>query len=474
MRASIWVAVEKILQQTLWFLLFLFIARILGPKTYGQFAIVIVFTQFCELMVVEATIEALIGMKPLSAKHLMTANTISLAVAASMGVLLFVLAPFISNAFGEPDLEPIFRVLSILPTLSALTASPTAILRSGLQFKVLAVRSTVGLACGGACAILLALNGAGIWALVAQAIVQKLAEIAVLFANTKRFRLGFSRRHFGQFKLFAAAVFLSKGLVFIAAQTPRVVLGLVLGPLEVGLYTFATRFPDTLAILTLVPTNLVARSTLRQHADRQRALEEAFGKLLRDTALIAFPICAGATVILPLFITLVLDASWAPAIFPAQVLTIALMAWMINYSSSALLLATNHPQSEAQIALAQSLSTVVVLFAAPLGVEALCIASTVRWILLVPVTLFIIAHTCTIKPSLVVNALAAPFVASVLMGLGVALMGVFISSRLPPLTALPLLVTFGVVLYGLLIGFSERARVLAMMQKLRGPKSISA
>ncbi len=87
MPASVWVAVEKILQQGLWFLLFLFIARILGPKTYGQFAIVIVFTQFCELMVVEATIEALIGMKPLSAKHLMTANTVSLAVATSMGVL---------------------------------------------------------------------------------------------------------------------------------------------------------------------------------------------------------------------------------------------------------------------------------------------------------------------------------------------------------------------------------------------------
>jgi O-antigen/teichoic acid export membrane protein len=218
----------------------------------------------------------------------------------------------------------------------------------------------------------------------------------------------------------------------------------------------------------------VARSTLRQHADRQSALEEAFSKLLRDTALIAFPICTGATAVIPLFITITLDASWAPAIFPAQVLIIALMAWLVNYASSALLLATKHPQSEAQISLAQTLSTFVVLFAAPFGVEALCIASTVRWILLVPVTVFIVAHNCKIRPSLVVNALAAPFVASVLMGLGVALMGVFISSRLPPLAALPLLVTFGVVLYGLLIGFSERARVLEMMQKLRGPKSISA
>lgn len=474
MPASVWVAVEKILQQGLWFLLFLFIARILGPKTYGQFAIVIVFTQFCELMVVEATIEALIGMKPLSAKHLMTANTVSLAVATSMGVLLFILAPFISNAFGEPELEPIFRVLSMLPTLSALTASPIAVIRSELRFKVLTIRSTVGLACGGAFGILLALNGAGIWALVAQAIVQKFAEIIVLFAHTRRFRLGFFRRHFEQLKMFAAAVFFSKGLVFIAAQTPRVVLGLILGPLEVGLYTFATRFPDTLAMLTLVPTVTVARSTLRQHADRPSALQQAFWKLLRNTALIAFPICTGATAIIPLFITVAMDSRWTPAILPAQVLIVALMAWLINYASTALLLATNHPKSEAQISLAQTLSTFIVLFATPFGVEALCVASTIRWILLVPVTLYIIANKCGIRPSLVVNALAAPFVASVLMGLGVALMNVFISSRLTPLAALPLLLTFGVVLYGLLIGFSERARVLELMQKLRGPKSISA
>ncbi len=474
MRASVWVAVEKILQQGLWFLLFLFIARILGPKTYGQFAIVVVFTQFCEIMVVEATVEAVIGMKPLSAKHIMTANAISLAVAASMGVLLFVLAPFISNGFGEPELEPIFRALSILPTLSALTASPTAILRSELRFKVLAIRSTAGLVFGGACGILLALNGAGIWALVAQTLVQKLAEIAVLFANTRRFRLGFYRRHLVQLKQFAAPVFFSRGLVFIAAQTPRIVLGLFLGPLEVGLYTFATRFPDTLAILTLVPTTVVARTTLRQHADRQKALEEAFWKLLRNTALIAFPVFTGAAAVIPLFITIALDASWAPAILPSQILIIALMTWSLNYGSSALLLATNHPQAEAQMSVAQTVSTFFVLFAAPFGVEALCIASTVRWALLVPVTLVIVWRSCKIRPSLVLNALAAPFAASVLMGLGVALLGVFASSRLTPLAALPLLATFGVILYGLLISFSERARILGIIDKFRGARSISA
>ncbi len=227
-------------------------------------------------------------------------------------------------------------------------------------------------------------------------------------------------------------------------------------------------------MLTLVPTVTVARSTLRQHADRPSALQQAFWKLLRNTALIAFPICTGATAIIPLFITVAMDSRRTPAILPAQVLIVALMAWLINYASTALLLATNHPKSEAQISLAQTLSTFIVLFATPFGVEALCVASTIRWILLVPVTLYIIANKCGIRPSLVVNALAAPFVASVLMGLGVALMNVFISSRLTPLAALPLLLTFGVVLYGLLIGFSERARVLELMQKLRGPKSISA
>jgi hypothetical protein len=172
-------------------------------------------------------------------------------------------------------------------------------------------------------------------------------------------------------------------------------------------------------------------------------------------------------------LTIALYASWAPAILPARILIITLMTWSVNYASSALLLATNLPQAEAQMSLAQTVWTVLVLFATPLDVEALRIASTIRWALLVPVTMFIVARNCKIRPSLFFNALAAPFAASVLMGLGAAHSGDFVPSRLAPVAALPPLVTSGVLLYEVLISFSERARILEIIYKFSGAKPIA-
>ncbi len=474
MPQSVWVAIEKVMQQAIWFMLFLVLARILGPKPYGQFAIVMVFIQFCELVIVEATVEAMIGVVPLRVKHVMTANLVCLSISIAIGVALFICATSISNGFGDPELAPIFKALSILPAMSALTAAPIAMLRSELRFKVLTIRSTAGLAFGGGCGVLLALSGAGIWALVIQAITQKLAEIAILISQTGRFRLGWSRRHFEELRHFAAPVFFSRGLGFAGAQLPRLVLGLFLGPYEVGLYIFAVRLPDMVAVLALVPTTMVARSALREHANNPIALEEAFRKLLRDTALIAFPICTGAIATMPLFISAFLDARWSPAIFPAQVLVIAPMAWLINYASTALLLATRQPHAEVKISMVQTLSTALILGIAPFGLAVLCLVSTIRYILLVPVPISIVKKKCGIEPAVFVKALAMPFLASIFMGLVVSLANAFVAYRLPFAAALLLLVTLGVVLYGLLVGLSERNRAFEMMRRLRAAGSMSA
>ena len=61
MSPSLWVAVEKLMQQAVWLLLFLILAPILGPRPYGQFAIVMVFIGCCEIVVVEIGGRSFIG-----------------------------------------------------------------------------------------------------------------------------------------------------------------------------------------------------------------------------------------------------------------------------------------------------------------------------------------------------------------------------------------------------------------------------
>lgn len=471
---SFWVTVEKVIQEGVWLLLFLTLARILGPRPYGQFAIVMVFIGFCEVMIVEATEQALMGVERLQPKHVTTANFVCVSCSAVIALILFVAAPQIATVFADAELGPIFKTLSVLPVISALRASPIAALRSELRFRVLALRSTVGLVIGGVCGLTLALYGAGVWSLVAQAIAQRVAEVIVLWLSTAQFGFGWSRQHYLELRHFAVPVLLSRGLAFVAGQFPRVILGLFVGPFEVGLFVFASRLPETVAVVALVPTTFVARSALRQYADNQSALEKAFGQLLRDTALIAFPICAGAAAIMPTLVLSVLDSHWQAATFAAQTLVLSPMAWVVFYASSALLLATKHPWEESKVSIGQTLSTLlVVLIAAPFGLDVLCLASTFRYVALIPLPLSITSRNCGISPRVFASALAPPFVAAGCMGVIVALAGNFLTHRLPPLAALPLLVILGVIVYGLIAGCWERQRAFQLIRKLQGFHSIS-
>jgi len=469
MPPSAWIAIEKFVQQGVWLLLFFILAPILGPRPYGLFAIAMVFIGFCELVLIDATVEALLGMEPLDSKHLRTANLFSLSLAVFIGVVLFLSAPLIGWTFGDAELGSIFRALSVLPVAAALTTAPNAILKSQLRFGPLALRSILSLAIGGACGVVLALQGAGVWALVAQVLVQRAAEITILWSSARiRFGIGWSRPHFVDLRHFATHVFISRGSAFVGAQIPRLILGFFLGPYELGLFVFAARLPDMLLYTTVVPTTVVARVTLRQYAPGQKDLQTAFGRLIGDTALVAFPICVGAAAVMPQVFAVALDERWQPAVLSSQLMILSVLPMLVYFAASSLLLAMKHPQEEAKISMAQIASnTLCVLAAAPFGLTAVCSAIVLRHLLLMPMLLSMLERCCGIIPRSILTALGPALIASLAMGAAVTLAGPIAGHRLGQAASLVVLVGLGVLVYAIVAGFVARKGAWRIISSLR-------
>ena len=218
----VWVTIEKVTQQGLWLLLFLILAPLLGPKPYGLFAIVMVFVAFFEIAIVGAAIEALVTIPELDANHLRTVNLCNTVAAIFGGAVIFGAANILAGWFGSAELGPVFRMLAPLPVISALTATPIAILSRQLQFDSLALRSIIGLSVGGVFGVGLALSGAGVQSLVAQALAQRATELGMLWATAHtRFGLGWSQAHFNELRGYAANVLVSRGMSWTASQVPR-------------------------------------------------------------------------------------------------------------------------------------------------------------------------------------------------------------------------------------------------------------
>ena len=385
------------------------------------------------------------------------------------GCIFYLVAPWIGSAYGDEELGPMLKALSVLPTISALTAAPIAVLRSQLRFKPLALRSIFGLAIGGIAGVALALHGAGVWALVAQVIVQRAAEAVILWSSAHtRLGLGWSKPHFAELRHFAAHVFVSRGLAFAGGQIPRLILGYFLGASELGLFVFAARLPDMLAVITLVPTTIVARSTLRQYAPGQKDLEEAFGRLLRDTAFFAFPICTGTAAIMPALIAAGLDSRWEPVAFAAQLMILSAIPMLVYFAASSVLLALKYPRDEAMISMAHIVSTTLcVLLAAPFGLNIVCLVLMARYVLLMPLPLWIISRKCGISFQSIAVAIGPVLMASLGMGFIVMLAAPAVEHHFGKFAALSLLIGLGITVYAAMAGVLARQEVLRIISSFR-------
>jgi O-antigen/teichoic acid export membrane protein len=375
-----WVTIEKLTQQLLWLVLFSILAPILGPRAYGQFSIAMVFIGFCELVLGDGMIEVLVTLVEFERPHVATTNLLAGLVAAGLGLLLTGLAPAVGALFQDDDIRRLIWALAPLPLLSFLSAAPIATLRRDMQFQRLALRSTASLALGGAAGIGLAFAGAGVWALVVQAVVQRVAEVTFAWASVPlRFQLAWSRTHFDEMWSIGVNVFSARVMMFASGQTPRLVLGYILGPVEVGLFTLASRFLDIVMFTMVFPRIAVTRIEMRKLPSGSPEFTQMFGAMVRDVALVAAPLLLGAATLMPELYQIWLDPRWLPGVVPAQLLLLSGPPLALVYCFDAAFLAARLPvMYRLTSTIEAATTTVTMLIAAPFGLEAACLALLLR------------------------------------------------------------------------------------------------
>ncbi|MEI9985072.1 MAG: oligosaccharide flippase family protein [Aliidongia sp.] len=123
----------------------------------------------------------------------------------------------------------------------------------------------------------MALAGYGVWALALQVLAQRTAEFAIvwIFAPVRMGLVG-PGIHFRELIPIGMNVFAGRFMSFAGGQLPRIILGYVMGPVELGLFTLATRFQE-IAIQTAVqPFATVARIELRTDKPGSAEFEHIF------------------------------------------------------------------------------------------------------------------------------------------------------------------------------------------------------
>jgi O-antigen/teichoic acid export membrane protein len=214
------------------------LARLLRPQDFGLLAMVTSITAFVHLFKDLGLSNATIQRSQVTHAQVSLLFWVNIALSLAVTLVVIALAPFIAWFYHEPRLVWITFTLALNFIFSGLIVQHQALLRRQMEFRTLAIRDVVAMACGIVSGITLAWFGFGYWALVAVPVVTNLVSCLLIWTicdwRPSAFRRGVGARAMLSFggNLTAFNV-----LNYFTGNFDNILIGRVLGSGALGFYT---------------------------------------------------------------------------------------------------------------------------------------------------------------------------------------------------------------------------------------------
>lgn len=300
------------------------LTRTLTPQDFGTVSVAMTFAPFVYLLSDLGFGSYLTQAKEVDSRMTSTAFWFSSVVGAVL-VLGFVAGgPLVAASYHLPKAAEVMYGLAPSVLFVTLSSVPIALLRRRMEFRKVALQSLVGGLAGQVAAVVLALTGFGVWALVAQIVAYQLAILVMAWRSARWHpTLEFSLVEFRSMLRFGVNVVSADGLAVLRQWAETTIIAAVLGVTAVGYLNIATRLitvTQDLSASAIVPISTVVFAKVRESTERLR------GSYLRAQALsyaVVMPIMIVVTLGAPLIIAVLFGPGWERSVFPAQALAIA-------------------------------------------------------------------------------------------------------------------------------------------------------
>ena len=420
-RGVAWLGTERWATNVVSGVAFLALGRLLNPDQFGVVAAATTVVLFLRLFVDAGFQRALVQRERISDELIDTAFWTSMATSVGLALGLFACAPLVAEMFGEPQLTNVTRVLSVVFLFTALDSTQSALIDRTMQFRVQAIRRFSATATGAAVGVVLALAGAGVWALVAQTITVEVVLVVLLWSLASwRPRLRFSRAAFRELSHWGRNYLGIRTLVYLYENADNFLVGVVLGPVALGIYVIGYRvlvvFNEAIA-LTADQVTLPLFSRFQAERDR---LHPIFYRTLNLGAAAALPAYAVLALTAHDSLPFVFGDRWIGSVPVMQSLALAGAIQAIGGYLRNLMLATGQVANEFRWNLLLTVATVAG-FGATVhwGVTAVALSLGVVALLLLPLRITQVRRLCQLDLRSIYGSLAGPLVATAAMAVPV-------------------------------------------------------
>jgi PST family polysaccharide transporter len=315
----------------------LILARMLGPGDFGRAAIAVIYISFLQLFLDQGFMTALIQRKDLDPRHLDAVFWMDQALSVLLVTVSVVLSKWWAENNHAPDVATVISVLSLSIPIQGLAAVQTALLRRQMDFRSLSIRSNAAVVVSGLVGTGLAFAGFRVWALVGQQLVRDSVALVLLWKFSPwRPGFAFSWKHLRDLTSFSVSNFIAQLALFGEAQASSILLGLMFGPIAVGLYRLADRVTGSVVTMATSSIQAVALPEFSRLQDEPEKLKKSVLTCVRLSAVVSLPVLAGlAAVSGPL--TATIGPEWVRAAGAVRILSVLGMCSVLAFFTGPLL-----------------------------------------------------------------------------------------------------------------------------------------
>lgn len=444
-----WTSLQQTASQLISFLVFLVLARLLDPESFGLVAMATVVIAFFEVFSHFGFGAAIIQRDELEKAHLDTAFWADIGVRTVTMTVAVLLAGWAATLYGEARLAPVIQALSVTFVVSALSQVQTSILRRKLAFRTLAIRTLAAEIIGGISGVVLAMNGFGVWSLVARQLVTSLSGVVILWILSDwRPGLAVSRKHFKDLFGFSVNMMGLHMVNFFSRRSDSFLIGYFLGATQLGYYTVAFRL---VRMLTQSMGGTINRVTWPAFARLQKdpkRLRKGFYSASQILALVIFPIFMGISALAPELVPLLFGDKWTHSILLMQILAFLGITESMSRIYNSVIVSVGRPGVLVTLRTLLAICNIIALLVAlQWGLRGMAIAYVIVAYLFMPIYLVLLRKLAGINISKYFRYLVPPAAATVLMVLVIFACKTPLAEIGSPMVQVAILGVMGAIIY---------------------------
>lgn len=327
----IWRFSERISAQLVTLVVSIVLARLLSPDEYGAIAIVMIFITLANVFVTSGFGNSLIQKKGADNIDFSSVFFFNIIFSFIIYLILYFIAPYISNFYDMNILTPVIRVLALRIIIAGINSVQQAYVSKNMMFKRFFLSTLFGTVLSGIVGISMAYNGYGIWALVAQYLTNTTVDTIVLWFTVKwrpDFIFSYSRMRdmfkYG-WKLLCSAL-LDSGY----AQVRSLMIGKLYSPANLAFYDKGQQYPNLIVTNINASIGSVLFPVMANKQDDKKAIKEITRKAIKISSYIMWPMMVGLAIIAKPLISITLTDKWLPCAPFLQIACFNFAFWPIH------------------------------------------------------------------------------------------------------------------------------------------------